>query len=593
MDEKETTGAATQRQLSVDEAYSVALEHFNAKRFVEADRLCTAILQSAPGHIDALNMLGCIAQNTGKHEMALKLFQRGLGMDGERVVLHYNAGISLYVLGRVEAAVTALQTALSLDPGNASIKNQLNMMLSKPKATVSADGLEGYLQKAGAFFQSGRLDEALGCYETALEIEPDNIVALTNIGCIFDNKGEVVKAAAAFEKVISIQPDSFAAHYNLSQILYKQNRIEEAIDYYKKTVAIKPDCAEAWFNLGNIFREHGQLEEAIVNYQQAVAAKPGFADAHVNLGIAMQESGLLSDAIAEHRNAIAIAPDNAMAHCNLSGALMLQKSPAEAMVSIRQARRLKPREPFIQTQYVKIIGLLGFLGEYEGAVKDMAAVVPSMLSSPKESMSALNQMAYLAPYFGLDDKVVIEVLTVLGREFAQTGEDVAADKIAPDSAVRILNIGYISPDFRDHPVSQLVTPVLESHDKTRCAIYCYSLTYVDDEKDSYSMRIKSAVDVYRKLSGVTVSDAGKRIRGDKIDILVDLTGYLEGGRPAILAARPAPIQIHWYMHLAGMPAPFIDYTISDKVMMPDEALRADVPPLLCWFSANVKIGHSA
>jgi len=64
-------------------------------------------------------------------------------------------------------------------------------------------------------------------------------------------------------------------------------------------------------------------------------------------------------------------------------------------------------------------------------------------------------------------------------------------------------------------------------------------------------------------------------------VLVDLKGYTEGAPTAALAMRPAPIQVHWVGYPGTLAAPFIDYLIVDKIVVPD-AHRADYSEALVW-----------
>jgi len=63
-------------------------------------------------------------------------------------------------------------------------------------------------------------------------------------------------------------------------------------------------------------------------------------------------------------------------------------------------------------------------------------------------------------------------------------------------------------------------------------------------------------------------------------VLIDLDGYLHGGRQEVLATRPARVQIHWLQSLAGCPAPYFDYTIVDRVIVPDDERDQGNGPLI-------------
>ena len=65
-------------------------------------------------------------------------------------------------------------------------------------------------------------------------------------------------------------------------------------------------------------------------------------------------------------------------------------------------------------------------------------------------------------------------------------------------------------------------------------------------------------------------DAAAAIHEAKIDILVDLTMHTAGGRPAIAAYKPAPVQLHYLGYTGTSGAPWIDYIIGDAIVTPEE-----------------------
>ncbi|MBF0445103.1 MAG: tetratricopeptide repeat protein [Magnetococcales bacterium] len=126
MDGKQVQQADNQPQLTVDATFSQAVEFFNAEKYIEADKLCTAIIQKAPNHIDAINLLGIIAQKVNRHDLAVEMFQKAINIDNNIALLYYNLATSLYPLGRIQEAVQVLNTALKIAPENIQIANYLN-----------------------------------------------------------------------------------------------------------------------------------------------------------------------------------------------------------------------------------------------------------------------------------------------------------------------------------------------------------------------------------------------------------------------------------------------------------------------------------
>jgi predicted O-linked N-acetylglucosamine transferase (SPINDLY family) len=135
-----------------------------------------------------------------------------------------------------------------------------------------------------------------------------------------------------------------------------------------------------------------------------------------------------------------------------------------------------------------------------------------------------------------------------------------AVRATPASEDRPLRIGYISPDFRRHPVAIFLEPLLRHHDHSRFTIACYANV---DRPDDTTARLKPLADIWRDIAGRSDDEVAEQIRADKIDILIDLAGHTVDNRLLVLARKPAPIQATWlgYPNTTGLAA--IDYRITD------------------------------
>ncbi|MBF0359186.1 MAG: tetratricopeptide repeat protein [Magnetococcales bacterium] len=276
-------------QLTVSAAYAQAVDHFNAKRFTEADQLCTAIIQQLPNHLDALNLLGVIGQNLNRHDLAVEQFQRALKIDNSRAVLLCNLGISLNQLGRKDEAIQALQAALEKDPDNSQIAGYLNGILNAVGDGLDLDsGADKSMQQGLSSHQAGRLDEAIYWYGKVLDVQPENSSALSNMGVALQSKGRHGEAIVYYQKAISINPDNADAYSNLGVALQEQGELEKAVECYHKAISIKPDYAEAHYNLGNTFKEQGNLDAAAGSYQKAISIKPDYEKALGNIWLVLQ-----------------------------------------------------------------------------------------------------------------------------------------------------------------------------------------------------------------------------------------------------------------------------------------------------------------
>ena len=129
-----------------------------------------------------------------------------------------------------------------------------------------------------------------------------------------------------------------------------------------------------------------------------------------------------------------------------------------------------------------------------------------------------------------------------------------------------MRVGYLSGDFRQHAVSDLLVEVLELHDRARFEIFAYS--FGPDDHSPMRARLVNACEHFIDIARNPDDVAAARIRADHLDILIDLNGYTRGARTGVLVRRPCPVQINWLGYPGTMGADFIDYLIADNFIVP-------------------------
>src|SRR5262249_16083897 len=135
-----------------------------------------------------------------------------------------------------------------------------------------------------------------------------------------------------------------------------------------------------------------------------------------------------------------------------------------------------------------------------------------------------------------------------------------------DPGVDKISLGYLSADFRNHVVGHLIVELLESHARDRFNVCAYS--YGTDDGSAIRTRVVQGCDRFTDLKDDSTTNAARRITADKVDILVDLTGYTANARMQLLALRPAPIQVNYLGYAGTMGTPLVDYIIVDDFLVP-------------------------
>jgi protein O-GlcNAc transferase len=137
---------------------------------------------------------------------------------------------------------------------------------------------------------------------------------------------------------------------------------------------------------------------------------------------------------------------------------------------------------------------------------------------------------------------------------------------------RRLRIGYVSADFRNHSVSQFLLPLFEKHDHSQCEVFCFSDVL---KQDGMTVRLRARVDHWQSICGWTDDRVADRIRDQKIDILVDLSGRTAGNRLGVFGRKPAPVQVSYLGYPGTTGLKTIDYRMTDAIADPADEVPGD------------------
>ena len=136
------------------------------------------------------------------------------------------------------------------------------------------------------------------------------------------------------------------------------------------------------------------------------------------------------------------------------------------------------------------------------------------------------------------------------------------------SAAGPLTVGYLSGDFRNHPVAQQIRRLLRRHDRTTFRVHAYS--YGPSTAARCGRRSRRPATVSSTFADAGDLAAAERIYRDGVNILVDLSGHTTGNRMGICAFRPAPVQVSYLGFPGTTGAQLLDYFITDRTATPSD-----------------------
>ncbi|MBF0381109.1 MAG: tetratricopeptide repeat protein [Magnetococcales bacterium] len=553
----------TQKQLSVKEAFGLALEHFNSQRYPEAAKLCTLILSAVPNNIDVINLLGLIAQKLNRHDLAIKEFERAINIDKNSAGLFFNLAKSQHAQSQTAQAVQSLKSALAIEPENSQVKLFLASLNNISTANSDTKNLhskaETALKKGVDFHRANQFSQAIQWYKKVLELKPDDVPTLTNIGTALQSMGQLDEAYDIYQKAIKIKPDFAMAYNNLGNILNKQGRQVDAIASYNKAIKIKANYSLAYFNLANALKEQGELDKAVTNYQKAIDLQPDYAEAYNNIGNVLKELKRVDDAIASYNKALEIKPDYAEAQNNIATAQHENGQFQQCIANYQKAIAIQPN-------YAEAYNNLGNAIKEQGKLAEAVSCYKKAITIKPGFVEAHNNLIFCTDLItGVDSDLFQTERQVWAKQHAIPLQQFWPELKNSPNPTKKLRIGYVSSDFRHHSAAYIFGPVLLHHDRDNFSITCYAGNRIEDDMTKQFKQVASKWLYTDSLNDVQLAD---EIVKDGIDILVDLAGHTKGSRLLTFARKPAPIQITaWgYPHGTGMAA--MDYLFADPIFIP-------------------------
>ncbi len=451
-----------------------------------------------------------------------------------------------------------------------------------------------FVNQGIALHQQGRVLEAEPYYRKALELVKDQPDALHMLAVVSSQKGHQLEAERLVRRALRVVPEQTAFHNTLGRVLLLQNRADEALASLAQALELAPQNPEAHYNLGDAMLSQGKAREAEARFRRALQFKPTHAMAAYGLGRALWAQGdgpgalpwfqlahLLApddmnvlnqlavaymglghrdDALKAFETLLATAPGSAVVQCNV-GVLNGHVNRLKAIEHYRKALTLEPTMAPAQDGYIEIARQLCLWDEF------LATTTANALAGVRARMAA-GQDAYFRAFTALYLPFTPEEqLEVARSESSRLAQDVGAP-LYGDAALRggRLRVGYISADARNHPVGHLLQDMFGHHDRDRFEVFFYS-TGLDDGSVQRQL-IRTGVEHFIEARGMTSDELAQRIAGDGVQVLVDLMGHTADSRMAVLARRPAPVQMHYLGFPGSTGATFVDYLIADPVILP-------------------------
>jgi predicted O-linked N-acetylglucosamine transferase (SPINDLY family) len=423
--------------------------------------------------------------------------------------------------------------------------------------------LQDVYGQAFALHQRGRLVEAEQLYRQVLAVDTRALPPRQMLGILLAQQGRPEEALAMMETALAINPRHAGALVNTGNVLSMLGRWEDAAARYDQALVIAPD-AEAFNNRGNALQCLGRRPEALASYEQALRINPNDLQALFRRGVILDEIGRTGEALAAYDKILSLNPDHVEALNNRGytrwsySRWQTSEDYAPAIADLERALSLAPDLAYLPGG---VMHLKMYVADWTNFENQKAAIIQGLCAGKLMARPFMFQAVSDSP----------QDLQNCSRLYVQDLYRPAATTPAPRKTGGKIRLGYLSGEFCEQATAILMAGLYERHDRERFEVI--ALDNGSADANAMSTRLKSAFDEWIDIGGLNDVQAATRIRAARIDILVNLNGWFGKHRMGVFAQRPAPVQVNYLGFPGTLGAPYIDYIIADKIVIPEGEQR--------------------
>ena len=409
--------------------------------------------------------------------------------------------------------------------GSGKKYKQCCMLLPKKENnTITIDAarakISEALKTASSYILAGRYQDSVQICQAILQVYPHHQEALNMLGVLAYYSGNNELAVNLLSKALNINNKYTDAHNNIAEVYRVSGKFQVAITHLQEALRIKPDYVDALINYGNVLQDINEFDLALVQYNKVLQKNINHIGALSNKANLLQQLNRHKQAIGIYEQLITLDEDYDYA----LGGLVYSKLNCCDWTNLSET---------IQKINTKVEAGKSVIKPF-----DFLAISSNQ---KLQLICAKHFFSYQHPsQFTKSDKKV-----------CNTGK---------------IRVAYISADFRQHPVSQLLVEVIESHDRNSFDII--GISFGADDGSVIRARLIDAFDLFHDVRMFSDSDVANLLQTLQVDIAIDLMGYTAGSRMGIFSYHAVPIQAGFLGYPSTTGTDYIDYIISDKVVIP-------------------------
>jgi predicted O-linked N-acetylglucosamine transferase (SPINDLY family) len=409
------------------------------------------------------------------------------------------------------------------------------------------------------YIQANQINEANNEINKLLQLDPDNFLFLHCYGFILHKQNNFLEAIKIFKKSIALNEEFLENYFDISLCLINLEMKNEAIFYLKKYINYKKDNCDVYNNLGLLYLENNQLDDATLCFNKCISINLGYVKAYNNLGATLFKKDLIDKAINIIEIGIKIDPKFIDLNINLARCFARKGYYLRAIRILKDLLRNNPDDH-------NILSLMGNYNFKAGKILEGNYFIDKIYKGQRLYEFKLMSYFYkedldLDNYYNDIDE--LKKCYDVNNRVKLENEHRSFDKQ--------IKIGFVSADFREHAVGLQILDVIKNlSEYSELKLYLYYNKSEDEDDDEITKSFKKLNINWINIIKLSDTEVIDKLKHDNLQILIDLSGFTEGGRSNIFYHQPCPVQISWCGYLASTGMEENHYIFADKYSIPLE-----------------------
>ena len=395
--------------------------------------------------------------------------------------------------------------------------------------------------------------KALSSIEKILIKNPNLEQNINLKGVILANLNRVIEARKCWFNAISINNSYFDPIYNLGDSYLKKNEHDEALKYFTKASELQPKNFIVHFRIGYLFMQKQNWNKALLYFDKSKNLNNKFPKTLFNMAIILNLLNKKKESILFFKNYLELQPNDLEAYYSLGICYREIGDIQMAEKIFLKAFKLNPEYPYLKGQLQFMKNHLCDWGNYNESKKN----IENDITKNKKTITPWQALSVI------DSPKLLKENTILFIDNKAFNQKNLIYK-------KKITLGYFSPDFCEHAVSNQFKQILKLHDRKKFEIIGF---YLNSKQDENLNEMKNYFDKFFDVSQMSTEDIIKLTEVQKVDIAIDLAGYTYANRYQIFNQRCAPIQVSYLGFAGSTGLNNMDYLIADKTVIPDSCRK--------------------